>query len=119
MPVSWSLFSKVEMGGRYFAHQPANGKWPRRPATLACLPPPDRARTEGPPGDRCPELRGLFSGLQRSAGNRSTAASNSMSDPAAVSEYSKDNPFPGRVIENRVLNGPGSAKETRHIVVSI
>jgi sulfite reductase (NADPH) flavoprotein alpha-component len=42
-----------------------------------------------------------------------------MSDPAAVSEYSKDNPFPGRVIENRVLNGPGSAKETRHIVVSI
>ncbi len=42
-----------------------------------------------------------------------------MSDSAAVSEYSKDNPFPGRVIENRVLNGPGSAKETRHIVVSI
>ncbi len=42
-----------------------------------------------------------------------------MSDSAAVSEYSKDNPFPGRVVENRVLNGPGSAKETRHIVVSI
>jgi sulfite reductase (NADPH) flavoprotein alpha-component len=42
-----------------------------------------------------------------------------MSDPAAPSEFSKDNPFPGRVVENRVLNGPGSAKETRHIVVSI
>jgi sulfite reductase (NADPH) flavoprotein alpha-component len=42
-----------------------------------------------------------------------------MSDPAATSAYSKDNPFPGRVIENRILNNPGSAKETRHIVVSI
>ncbi len=42
-----------------------------------------------------------------------------MSDAVAPSEYSKDNPFPGRVVENRVLNGPGSAKETRHIVVSI
>jgi sulfite reductase (NADPH) flavoprotein alpha-component len=43
----------------------------------------------------------------------------SMSDPVAASEYSKDNPFPGRVIENRMLSGPGSAKETRHLVVSI
>jgi sulfite reductase (NADPH) flavoprotein alpha-component len=42
-----------------------------------------------------------------------------MSDPVSTSAYSKDNPFPARVIENRVLNGPGSAKETRHIVVSI
>jgi sulfite reductase (NADPH) flavoprotein alpha-component len=42
-----------------------------------------------------------------------------MSDPVSISAYSKDNPFPARVIENRVLNGPGSAKETRHIVVSI
>ena len=42
-----------------------------------------------------------------------------MSDPVATSEFTKDHPFPGRVIENRVLNGPGSAKETRHIVVSL
>jgi sulfite reductase (NADPH) flavoprotein alpha-component len=42
-----------------------------------------------------------------------------MSDPVAASEFTKDHPFPGRVIENRILNGPGSAKETRHIVVSI
>src|SRR5579863_7285454 len=46
-------------------------------------------------------------------------SSPSMSDPAAASEFNKDHPFPGRVIENRILNGPGSAKETRHIVVSI
>jgi sulfite reductase (NADPH) flavoprotein alpha-component len=42
-----------------------------------------------------------------------------MSDPAAASEYTKDNPFPARVLENRVLNGPGSAKETRHIVIGL
>jgi len=42
-----------------------------------------------------------------------------MSDPVATSAFTKDNPFTARVIENRVLNGPGSAKETRHIVVSI
>jgi len=42
-----------------------------------------------------------------------------MSDPDSPSAYSKDTPFPARVVENRVLNGPGSAKETRHIVVSI
>lgn len=33
--------------------------------------------------------------------------------------FSKDNPFPARLIENRLLNGPGSAKETRHIVLDM
>ena len=33
--------------------------------------------------------------------------------------YNKDQPFPSRLIESRLLNGPGSAKETRHFVVSI
>jgi sulfite reductase (NADPH) flavoprotein alpha-component len=42
-----------------------------------------------------------------------------MPDPTELSAYTKDNPFTARVIENRVLNRPGSAKETRHIVVSI
>lgn len=42
-----------------------------------------------------------------------------MSAPAAASTYSKDNPFPARITENRVLNKPGSAKETRHFVVSL
>ncbi len=42
-----------------------------------------------------------------------------MSDPVDTSAYTKDNPFTARVVENRVLNGAGSAKETRHIVVSI
>jgi len=42
-----------------------------------------------------------------------------MSEPAAPSLYSKDNPFPARLVENRLLNKPGSHKETRHLVVDI
>lgn len=38
---------------------------------------------------------------------------------ASSSIYSKDHPFPARVIENRLLTKPGSAKETRHFVVSL
>jgi len=32
--------------------------------------------------------------------------------------FSKDHPFPSRVVDNRLLSGPGSAKETRHFVIS-
>jgi sulfite reductase (NADPH) flavoprotein alpha-component len=42
-----------------------------------------------------------------------------MSEPAQDSSFSKDNPFPAKITENRLLNQPGSAKETRHIVVSL
>lgn len=38
---------------------------------------------------------------------------------AAASAYNKDHPFPAIIRENRLLNRPGSAKETRHFVVSI
>ena len=38
---------------------------------------------------------------------------------APVSAYSKDRPFPARLSENRLLNKPGSAKETRHFVVDL
>ena len=34
-------------------------------------------------------------------------------------KYSRTNPFPARLITNRLLNGPGSAKETRHIEISL
>jgi sulfite reductase (NADPH) flavoprotein alpha-component len=43
----------------------------------------------------------------------------SMSTTADVSSFSKDNPFPALLTENRMLNKPGSAKETRHFVVSL
>jgi sulfite reductase (NADPH) flavoprotein alpha-component len=42
-----------------------------------------------------------------------------MSAPATASIYGKDNPFPAKLTENRLLNKPGSAKETRHFVVSL
>lgn len=33
--------------------------------------------------------------------------------------FSKENPFSARILENRLLNGPGSAKETRHFVIGL
>lgn len=42
-----------------------------------------------------------------------------MQEPVATPAYSKDHPFPATVTENRLLSGPGSSKETRHLVVSI
>jgi sulfite reductase (NADPH) flavoprotein alpha-component len=42
-----------------------------------------------------------------------------MSETPAPSAYSKDNPFPAVVTENRILSRPGSEKETRHFVVNI
>ena len=41
-----------------------------------------------------------------------------MSADSAAAQFTKDNPFPSQITENRVLNNPGSAKETRHFVVS-
>lgn len=38
---------------------------------------------------------------------------------ASVSAYSKDHPFPAIIRDNRILNKPGSSKETRHFSVSI
>ncbi len=42
-----------------------------------------------------------------------------MSESAPTSVYTKDNPFPARLKENRLLNKAGSHKETRHLVVDI
>ncbi len=42
-----------------------------------------------------------------------------MSAPDAESAFSKTNPFSAKLTENRLLNQPGSAKETRHFVVDI
>ena len=43
----------------------------------------------------------------------------SMADNPAGSAYSIDHPFLARITENRLLNKPGSAKETRHLVVAL
>lgn len=42
-----------------------------------------------------------------------------MSAPVATSAFSKDNPFPAKITENRLLNKAGSSKETRHFIVSL
>jgi sulfite reductase (NADPH) flavoprotein alpha-component len=42
-----------------------------------------------------------------------------MSDTVQSSAFHKDHPFPARLVENRLLNKPGSHKETRHIAVDI
>jgi sulfite reductase (NADPH) flavoprotein alpha-component len=42
-----------------------------------------------------------------------------MNEPTTTSAFSKDQPFPARLRENRLLNKPGSHKETRHLVVDL
>jgi sulfite reductase (NADPH) flavoprotein alpha-component len=42
-----------------------------------------------------------------------------MLEATASPTYTKDNPFEAKVIANRMLNGPSSAKETRHFEVSL
>ena len=38
---------------------------------------------------------------------------------APPTTYSRSNPFPARLLKNLILNGPGSAKETRHFEISL
>lgn len=40
-------------------------------------------------------------------------------EPAIEATFNKDCPFPARLRENRLLNKPGSRKETRHLVVDL
>jgi sulfite reductase (NADPH) flavoprotein alpha-component len=42
-----------------------------------------------------------------------------MTAGAEATLYSKDLPFSARIVENRLLSRPGSAKETRHFIVDI
>jgi len=39
--------------------------------------------------------------------------------PAEVEPWSKKNPFPARLLANRLLNGEGSGKEVRHFEISL
>lgn len=39
--------------------------------------------------------------------------------PVQTSVFNKDHPFPARITENRLLNKPGSHKETRHLVIDL
>ena len=59
------------------------------------------------------ELTGGEASLESEGGDEATEGA-----PDIVA-YSKKNPFPAKLITNRVLNGPGSAKETRHYEISL
>ncbi len=60
---------------------------------------------------------GVFAALQKGTGTVAVA------EPAVVEEvetgYTKKNPFPAALLENRMLNATGSAKDTRHIACSL
>ncbi len=64
-----------------------------------------------------------FAGLMKALGAdpRSGAAiGESVPSPAREKEgHSKDNPFRAVLVGNRLLNGPGSAKEVRHIEIAL
>jgi sulfite reductase (NADPH) flavoprotein alpha-component len=66
---------------------------------------------------------GVFSALLNGSGRVLTAgvmhAPAVISPPEKESGYSRKNPFPARLLENRLLNANGSAKDTRHIAFSL
>lgn len=52
--------------------------------------------------------------------NKNTFHTNKMSSSSeSESQYDKKNPFPADIIKNINLNGEGSAKETRHVEISL
>ncbi len=50
--------------------------------------------------------------------NQSGAVARATTD-SLITGYSRNNPFPARLLVNRNLNGAGSAKETRHFALSL
>ncbi len=47
------------------------------------------------------------------------AAAVASDSPAPSAAYGKQQPYPARLLENRVLNGPGASKETRQLVFDL
>src|SRR5690606_17421877 len=68
-------------------------------------------------------MESVLSGLSASVSSASVGAVpaglGSAIAPAAHSEYSRSNPFRAEVIDNINLNGRGSDRETRHLVLSL
>jgi sulfite reductase (NADPH) flavoprotein alpha-component len=64
----------------------------------------------------CAWMEGVLAAFNPAA--LTTRAQPSTLNPQPVT-YSRSNPFPARLLANRVLNAPGSAKETRHFEISL
>ncbi|HEY5705065.1 MAG TPA: flavodoxin domain-containing protein [Terrimicrobiaceae bacterium] len=76
---------------------------------------------EGPSGEW---FAGLMKSLEGSealppaeAAQPAASAAKAAEQPAASPSFGKSNPFPAVLKTNRVLNTPGSAKETRHLEI--
>jgi len=78
--------------------------WPALPATVGAA-----LETSSPAAASNGHAPGALNGSLAANGARAE------SKPA----YSRAHPFPASLLANRVLNGPGSAKETRHIEISL
>jgi sulfite reductase (NADPH) flavoprotein alpha-component len=72
-------------------------------------------------------ITAIWPALPKGAGERerpaepitSVVPTASASAATSAARFSRTNPFPARLITNRLLNAPGSAKETRHIEISL
>lgn len=62
----------------------------------------------------------LLEAMEASAGTGDTVSTGQKPQSApSQSTYSRKNPFPAPILDNLVLNGRGSGKETRHIELSL
>ena len=65
---------------------------------------------------------GVFAALVSASGGATANGSNGASaaeETPLVTGYSKKNPFPARLLTNRLLNAEGSGKEVRHYEISL
>ncbi|EDY81940.1 flavodoxin domain protein [Verrucomicrobiia bacterium DG1235] len=60
-----------------------------------------------------------LSAVEGAAGASAASEEGGSSDVSQESEYGKKNPFPAKLLNNYDLNTEGSAKETRHVEISI
>ena len=67
---------------------------------------------------RLPENRSGDSPIQMTTGQKVASARHAAGGTPAL-RYNRSHPFPARVISNRKLNAAGSAKDTRHIEISL
>ncbi len=61
---------------------------------------------------------GWLAAVEEAAG-ASSSSSDEEEAPSSEPEYGKKNPFPAKILVNRNLNAEGSAKETRHVEISL
>ena len=62
---------------------------------------------------------GVFAALASASGGATATGGNVTEDAPAEAGHSKKNPFPARLLANRLLNAEGSGKEVRHYEISL